>query len=121
MDRVDALVRPKDLSRGRSDVPMRFEIEVELETTTYRYGVAFELQKGFKELRVLEENVSAAKHRKRFVGRLLSNNRQRYPLPVNDKLSIPLTVSGPREGDLSHLTREKRHAIHTSEPAARNA
>ena len=29
-NRVGELVKPKDLTRGRTDVPMRFEIEVEL-------------------------------------------------------------------------------------------
>src|SRR5580704_16526425 len=42
-NRVGELVRPQDLSRGRSDVPMRFEIEVELGAKIYRYAIAFEL------------------------------------------------------------------------------
>jgi hypothetical protein len=50
-------VRPQDLSRGRSDVPMRFEIEVELGAKIYRYAIAFELPKGFKELQILEEKL----------------------------------------------------------------
>lgn len=54
-NRVGDLVKPKDFSRGRSDVPMRFEIEVELAGTTYKYVVAFELPDGFKELRVFDE------------------------------------------------------------------
>jgi predicted ATPase len=54
-NRVADLVKPKDLSRGRGDVPMRFEIEVELEAKTYRYTIAFEFPKGSKELLVLEE------------------------------------------------------------------
>src|SRR5271157_3444358 len=51
-NRVGELVRPEDLSRGRADVPMRFEIEVELEAQTYGYSIAFEFPTGFKELRV---------------------------------------------------------------------
>src|SRR5260370_41080821 len=54
-NRVGDLVKPKDLARGRTDVPMRFEIEVELEAKIYQYTLAFELPKGSKELRVLEE------------------------------------------------------------------
>ena len=54
-NRVGELVQPKDLSRGRTDVPMRFEIEVELEGKVCGYGIAFELAAGFEELRVLEE------------------------------------------------------------------
>lgn len=54
-NRVGELVRPKDITSGRVDVPMRFEIEVALAKTIYTYAVAFELPKGFKELRVFEE------------------------------------------------------------------
>ena len=57
-NRVGDLVKPKDFARGRSDVPMRFEIEVELGAQTYEYIIAFEFPAGFKELRVLEEKLS---------------------------------------------------------------
>jgi predicted ATPase len=57
-NRVDELVKPKDLSRGRADVPMRLEIEVELAAKNYGYVIAFELPKGSKELRVLEEKLT---------------------------------------------------------------
>ena len=55
---VAELVTPKDFSRGRDDVPMRFEIEVELKGIIYGYEIAFEFPKGFKELRVFEEKLS---------------------------------------------------------------
>jgi len=54
-NRVGDLVKPKDLARGRAEVPMRFEIEVELNAKTYRYAIALEFPKGSKDLRVLEE------------------------------------------------------------------
>jgi predicted ATPase len=57
-NRVGDLVKPKDLTRGRSDVPVRFEIEVELDSKRYEYVIAFELPKGFKELRVFEERLT---------------------------------------------------------------
>lgn len=57
-NRVGDLVRPKDLTRGRTDVPVRFEIEADLEGKTYKYGVAFEFPAGFKELRVFEEKLT---------------------------------------------------------------
>ena len=60
VNRVDNLVKPKDLPRGRTGVPIRFEIEVELEGGTYEYAIAFEFPPGFKELRVLEEKLSVA-------------------------------------------------------------
>jgi predicted ATPase len=56
-NRVDGLVKPKDFARGRSDVPMRFEIEIELRGKIYGYSIAFELPEGAKELRVLEEKI----------------------------------------------------------------
>lgn len=57
-NRVADLVSSRDFARGRSDVPMRFEIEVELQGTIYAYGIAFEFPKGFKELRVFDETLS---------------------------------------------------------------
>ena len=62
-NRVNDLVKPKD--RRRTDVPVRFEIEVELRsgspptTDIYEYVIAFDLPEGSKELRVLEEKLSA--------------------------------------------------------------
>lgn len=57
-NRVDEVVKPKDLARGRMDVPMRFEIEVKLRNQTYKYFIAFDFPTGFKELRVVEEGLS---------------------------------------------------------------
>src|SRR5665213_3655127 len=57
-NRVGQLVRPKDLTHGRTDTPVRFEIEVQLAAKTYKYTLAFELPQGFRELRVLEENLT---------------------------------------------------------------
>jgi predicted ATPase len=56
-NRVGELVKPKDFARGRADVPMRFEIDVELNSVTYKYAIAFELPERFKELRILEEKL----------------------------------------------------------------
>ncbi len=57
-NRVGELLKPKDLTRGRTDIPVRFEIQVELESNIYDYVVAFEFPVGFKELRVLEERLA---------------------------------------------------------------
>jgi predicted ATPase len=57
-NRVGDLAKPKDFFLGRTDAPMRFEIEVELEATTYGYAIAFEFPEGFRELRVLEEKLT---------------------------------------------------------------
>jgi ABC-type branched-subunit amino acid transport system ATPase component len=56
-NRVGALVAPTDLSRGRTDVPVRFEIEVELDGRVCEYVIALDFPEGFKELRVLEEKL----------------------------------------------------------------
>ncbi len=57
-NRVRDLVEPKDFFLGRTDAPMRFQIEVELEATAYGYAIAFEFPEGFRELRVLEEKLT---------------------------------------------------------------
>jgi energy-coupling factor transporter ATP-binding protein EcfA2 len=58
-NRVNEVVTPKDFARGHTDAPMRFEIEVKLGAATYGYFIAFDFPQGFKELRVLEEGLSA--------------------------------------------------------------
>jgi AAA15 family ATPase/GTPase len=55
-NRIGDLVKPKDLTR--KGVPMRFEIEVDLESQIYSYVIALEFPPGFKELRVLEEKLA---------------------------------------------------------------
>jgi len=70
-NRVGDLVKSKDFFLGRTDAPMRFEIEVELDAVelnvgalgiapprTYAYDIAFEFPEGFKELRVFEEKLT---------------------------------------------------------------
>ncbi|HEY9863062.1 MAG TPA: AAA family ATPase [Candidatus Obscuribacterales bacterium] len=51
------LISPKDFARGRSDVPIRFEIEVLLNEKLYKYVLALELPERFKELRIFEEQL----------------------------------------------------------------
>lgn len=59
-NRVGQLVKPKDFFLGRSDAPMRFEVDVELGGQLYEYSLALELPAGFKELRVLSEQLLVA-------------------------------------------------------------
>lgn len=54
-NRVGQLVKPKDFFLGRTDAPMRFEVDVELGGQLYKYSLALELPSGFRELRVLSE------------------------------------------------------------------
>ena len=51
------ILSPKDFARGRSDVPIRFEIEALLDNKVYKYVLALELPENFKELRVSEEQL----------------------------------------------------------------
>jgi predicted ATPase len=57
-NQIKDLVKSKDFTRGRSDVPMRFEIEVELDSKVYSYVIAFELLENSKELSVREEKLA---------------------------------------------------------------
>ncbi len=57
-NRVGQLVAPEDLAWGRSRVPMRFEVEAELDGAVYEYVLALELPEHFKELRVREEKLT---------------------------------------------------------------
>ncbi len=57
-NRVGDLIKPKDLAGGRTEVPVRFEIEVELKSSKYEYVIVFELPTGEKELRILEEKLT---------------------------------------------------------------
>ncbi len=57
VNRAKELVHTKDFSRGRSDVPMRLEIEILLDKKLYKYVLAFDLPEKFKELRVIEEQL----------------------------------------------------------------
>lgn len=56
--RVEDLVNLGDLARGRVDVPVRFEIEVELEGQFYEYVIAIAFFKARGKLFVLEEKLS---------------------------------------------------------------
>lgn len=60
INRVGQLVQPKDFTRGRPDVPIRFEVDVLLEGKQYHYELALELPDNFKELRVFEEQLNVA-------------------------------------------------------------
>jgi len=58
-NRVDDLVKPKDLYLGRIDAPVRFEIEAELqEKKIFEYVIAFELLGAPIQLQVFEEKLS---------------------------------------------------------------
>jgi ABC-type cobalamin/Fe3+-siderophores transport system ATPase subunit len=80
---VDDLVSPRDLSSGRANVPVRFEIEVELLGKVYEYVVAFDLPAGFNEMRVLEESLLAGGQ----------------PVYTRKEADVHLRTTGPQKGN----------------------
>lgn len=80
INRVGQLIESKDFTRGRYDVPIRFEIEVLLEDKLYKYTLAFELPESFRELRVFEEQLliegNPVYSRKEAQVTLVSRNRE---------------------------------------------
>jgi recombinational DNA repair ATPase RecF len=57
INRVGQLVKTKDFTRGISNIPIRFEVEVLLDQKLYKYVLALELPENFRELRVFEEKL----------------------------------------------------------------
>lgn len=57
-NRIRELLGIRDVTRGRTDTPARFELEARIGTGRYHYTIAFELPAGFKEMRVLEERLT---------------------------------------------------------------
>jgi ABC-type Mn2+/Zn2+ transport system ATPase subunit len=57
LNRVQSFVGAKDFARARTDLPMRFEVEVLLGNKLFKYTLALELPERFKELRVAEEQL----------------------------------------------------------------
>jgi energy-coupling factor transporter ATP-binding protein EcfA2 len=56
-NRVGELVQASAFANFRYDAPMRFEMEVVIDSRIYAYTLALELPDGFRELRVLEEKL----------------------------------------------------------------
>ena len=57
-NRIGDLVRVADLTRGRRETPVRFEIEAAVGGASYRYAIVLELPPRFRELRVSHERLS---------------------------------------------------------------
>jgi ABC-type Mn2+/Zn2+ transport system ATPase subunit len=56
--RVKNLIDPADFTRGRTEVPMRFELQVQLDGRVYVYSLALEFPEGFKGARIAEETLT---------------------------------------------------------------
>lgn len=56
--RVGSLVTASDFTQGRTEGPMRFEIDLKLSAKRYRYAISFEWPEQFREARILDESLS---------------------------------------------------------------
>ena len=59
-NRIKDLVKASDFSRGRSDVPIRFEIDILLGESTYSYTLALAFSQSSEELQIVEEQLLAS-------------------------------------------------------------
>jgi predicted ATPase len=57
-NRVRELIDGSDFTQRRTNVPMRFEVEVALAGKHFKYTVSFEFPESFREARVAEEGLS---------------------------------------------------------------
>ena len=108
-NRVSDLVKPRDFARGRTDVPMRFEIEVELNAKTYWYSIALELQEGSKELAVSEEML-AADGKVRYIRNLQDQRMTRQEREANflidwDLVALPIMQRPSKDDPVSVIRR----------------
>ncbi|CAK0781336.1 ATPase_AAA_core domain-containing protein [Gammaproteobacteria bacterium] len=58
VNRIKELIEPDDFSYGRSNLPIRLELEAILDGGSYHYSLALELPEKFRELKVAEEKLS---------------------------------------------------------------
>lgn len=106
INRVGQLIESKDFTRGRHDVPIRFEIEVLLEDKLYKYALAFELPESFRELRVFEEQLliegNPVYSRKEAQVTLVSGNREAQFLVDWHLVALPV-IQEQSEVDPLHI------------------
>ena len=55
--KLNSLVKPRDFAFGKSDLPMRLELDVILHGKAFSYSVGLELPIGFTELRIADESL----------------------------------------------------------------
>jgi predicted ATPase len=56
-NRIGSLISASDFTRHRTDLPMRFEVDLTLSGKRYKYSVSFEWTPGFREARILDESL----------------------------------------------------------------
>lgn len=95
-NRVGELIKSKDFTRGHTDLPMRFEIAVELDAKVYEYAIALDVHKGGKEPGVLEEKLIVGSDpvytRKQAQMRLAKTSREREAKFPIDRHLVALPI-----------------------------
>ncbi len=56
-NRVKDLILESDFAQGRKDIPLRFDVQLSLDSKRYKYVIAFEFPANFDEARVAEESL----------------------------------------------------------------
>ena len=108
-NRVGDLLKPEDFARGRSDVPIRIEIDVKLDDTLFEYHLALELPPGFRELRVAEERLAVngedlySRDRAQVIlTKTLSDGEARFRLDWH-LVALPIIQSPPKSEALDNF------------------
>ena len=106
--RVRELIKIKDFCQNRTDVPIRFELEVVLNEQTFKYSIAFELPENFRELRILDEQLSVDgetiySRDKALVSLHQSPHRQEATFKVDWHLVALPIIQMESEGDALHI------------------
>lgn len=104
INRVGQLIQSKDFNRGRSNIPIRFEIEVLLRDQLYKYVLALELlPENFKEIRVFEEQLLVEGNpiysREAAQVTLYGNNRQFRKPPQGIRIAAQLLMTSQFQVD----------------------
>ncbi|MBE9206822.1 AAA family ATPase [Nostoc sp. LEGE 06077] len=106
INRVGQLIQSKDFAHERSEIPIRFEIEVLLKDKLYKYILAFDLPEGFRELRVFEEQLliegNPVYSRKEAQVTLISKNHEAQFLVDWHLVALPV-IQEQSEADPLHI------------------
>ncbi len=111
-NRIKDVVGPNDITAGRTDIPMRFEIEAQLHGKIYSYTLAMELPDGFREMRIFEEILKVdgvTVYERELAQVVLYKYRDRVGKELNDAhfsidwhmVALPLVQLPPSDGRIS--------------------
>ncbi len=104
LNRVRDLVSESDFSQGRTDIPMRFEIDLTLADKPFKYAIAFEWPERFREARVAEESLSVDGNS------IFTRQKEQVNLPGGSSFrldwhvaALPVITERPGEGAIQQL------------------